>query len=150
MFKTLFKRHSSGLMVCANGSVFVPATRSRKAHWTFGTPCSYQRRYRRVKFNGKNYLVHRLVAESFLDNPCNLPYVDHIDRNPTNNAVENLRWVTPQTNRLNTDVCDNSLSKYGVRSSDDRAEYQRRYRNTPEGRERIRMYNLRSKLKAVA
>ena len=150
MFKTLFKRHSSGLTVCANGSVFIPATSPRKAHWTFGTPCSNKRRYRKVKFNSKTYLVHRLVAEVFLDNPYNLPQVDHIDRNPTNNSVENLRWVTPQTNRRNTDICDNSLRKYGVRSSDDRSEYQRRYRNTPEGRERIRMYNLRSKLKAVA
>ena len=37
-------------------------------------------------------LVHRLVAETFIDNPQGLPEVDHIDKNPQNNRVENLRW----------------------------------------------------------
>ena len=44
------------------------------------------------------YLVHRLVAMTFIPNPDNLPEVDHIDHNPQNNQVSNLRWVTHQTN----------------------------------------------------
>ena len=43
-------------------------------------------------------LVHRLVAETFLDNPNNLPQVHHIDGNTTNNAVDNLRWVSVAEN----------------------------------------------------
>lgn len=47
-------------------------------------------------------LVHVLVAKAFVENPNNLPFVDHIDRTPTNNHVSNLRWVTHSQNMRNT------------------------------------------------
>lgn len=46
----------------------------------------------------KHILVHRVVANTFLDNPKNLPEVNHKDKNTSNNCVDNLEWCTSQYN----------------------------------------------------
>ena len=46
----------------------------------------------------KSYPIHRLVAETFIDNPNNLPQVNHIDENKLNNNVDNLEFITLEDN----------------------------------------------------
>lgn len=46
----------------------------------------------------KKYMVHRLVSETFLPNPNNLPEVNHRDENPKNCCVENLEWCDRKYN----------------------------------------------------
>ena len=65
--------------------------------------------YRVVKINYKTYLYHRVVY--FLHNndwdihdTCCDNSIDHRDRNPLNNSIENLRVVTNQQNTWNRDV----------------------------------------------
>lgn len=56
-------------------------------------------KYERVKINGKNKLIHRLVAQAFIDNPKAKKEVHHKDLNTRNNCVENLEWLTQSEHR---------------------------------------------------
>lgn len=42
--------------------------------------------------------VHRLVADAFIPNPNNLPEINHMDHDKTNNAVDNLEWISREEN----------------------------------------------------
>ena len=50
--------------------------------------------------------IHRLISLQWIQNPENLPEVDHIDRNKLNNTIENLRWVDRFINRRNQNRFD--------------------------------------------
>ena len=45
-----------------------------------------------------SYKVHREVAKAFIHNPDNLPQVNHKDGNKSNNAVDNLEWISNRDN----------------------------------------------------
>jgi hypothetical protein len=65
-------------------------------------PCVTPRGYHFVRLvnesGQKHKYVHRLVAETFIQNENNLPQVDHINGDKSNNSVENLRWATSWDN----------------------------------------------------
>ena len=65
--------------------------------------------YYRVDLKGSIF-IHRLMAENFIPNPLNLPCVDHIDRDRTNNQLNNLRWASRSMNGQNTGVPRNNTS----------------------------------------
>ena len=72
------------------------------------------RGHRDIKLKGKNYKAHRLiwlyVHGKFPDGQ-----IDHIDGNPSNNRLENLRDVTNQENQKNAKKpCDNKSGHIGV------------------------------------
>jgi len=66
--------------------------------------------YKRIELRkdgkAKKYFLHRLLAQTFIDNPEDKPCVDHINRNRSDNRLYNLRWVTNLENDHNK-----SLSK---------------------------------------
>ena len=57
--------------------------------------------YLRCSLNGKMYSKHRIIAQQFIPNPNNLPQVDHVNHNKTDNRLENLRWVNASQNNYN-------------------------------------------------
>ena len=52
----------------------------------------------------KTYLLHRLIAIHFIENPNNYELVDHIDNNRINNKLDNLRWVDYSGNIRNRTI----------------------------------------------
>ena len=59
----------------------------------------------------KTYMIHRLVANSFINNIDNKATVDHIDRNKLNNNVNNLMWATYSEQTLNQNYINKGMKR---------------------------------------
>jgi len=75
----------------------------------------------------KQFSVHTLVANAFVENPDNKPCVDHTDQNKHNNCASNLRWATHSDNGMNKPKRQCGSSKYkGVYWDTNRNKWQSR------------------------
>ena len=63
---------------------------------TLNNDCYYS-----VCLNRKKFYKHKLIAKQFIPNPDNLTYVDHKNRDRTDNHLSNLRFVSSSTNNKN-------------------------------------------------
>ena len=75
--------------------------------------------YYTVYVDGKNRLLHRLLAEVFIANPDNLPCINHKDGNKLNNDLNNLEWCTYSHN--NKHAYKTGLKKYAFTGGENSA-----------------------------
>ena len=52
----------------------------------------------------KNYKIHRLIGIHYIPNDENKPFVDHMNRDRTDNRICNLRWATSSENNQNKGI----------------------------------------------
>lgn len=78
--------------------------RTKNLKETILKSCKHNNGYLKVMLckNGKrqNVFIHRIVAQTFIQNPDDLPQVNHIDGNKENNITDNLEWVTHSENMM--------------------------------------------------
>jgi hypothetical protein len=87
-------RDIGNYIIYSDGQIW---TKKRKK---FMKPWVNLRGYVQILIDRKLKYVHRLLAESFIPNPDNLPVIDHINNNKLDNRIENLRWCTQKQNTI--------------------------------------------------
>ena len=133
-----------GILVGTDGHVMVPANGTNKAHWTYGSDNG--RGYRRVCIGGRQYAVHRLVAEAFLQFPIPEGYqIDHLNRVKHDNRLENIRICTPSENSRNTPAHDRVEEQGRTHYYEDKKQAHREHnsRYYDENKDRICEHNAR-------
>lgn len=87
--------------ITPSGRVWTRAKPRAKAGWrkTHVSWAGYERVQLSKDGKRKYMAVHRLVALTYIPNPDNLPQVNHIDGDKTNNSASNLEWCTQSHNQ---------------------------------------------------
>lgn len=90
-YEGLYEISTLGRIVRAKDKYLMKFTIDSDGYFSVGLTKDHKQRW---------FRVNRLVAQTYLPNPYNLPIVHHKDNNKQNNSVSNLEWVTVQTNTL--------------------------------------------------
>ena len=89
-------------------------------------------KYKRTEQQYSNVPFHRIMAKTFLDNPKELPEVDHKDHNPMNNNLNNLQWITQRANTMKQSF-NKSYRYKGIEHDKDRDKYRGNFRMKIDG-----------------
>lgn len=112
-----------------NGRIYDKPVKEKKL-----TASKHSCGYRTVALtrNGKTeqQYIHRIVAEAYIPNPQNLPFVNHKDEDKANNFVANLEWCTHEYNITYGTATERRVEKLKGKSF------------TDEHKEKIRQSNL--------
>ena len=103
--------------------------------------------YRFVTIKGKQIPIHRIVAENFIENKYDKPFVNHKDGNKMNNSVDNLEWVTQQENiqhSYENKLQPSTVKTYKGKFTDEqRQQIKDEYNNTDISRRQLALkYNV--------
>ena len=113
MKKELTKEYLHFLFDYRDGKLFWKICKAKKIKVGDEAGCHKEKGYFHIGINGTNYLIHRLVFawhNSFMPE-----FIDHIDGNPSNNKIENLREATWSQNQQNkTNQINNTSGVKGV------------------------------------
>lgn len=121
--KLAIKHESLGVLIREDGSVLRGMWHGTKAFYSYTKGSKDEHGYMGVVVRKRKFKVHRLVAECFLENKDNLPTVDHINRDRTDNRLENLRWASFELQQLN---CSNTINRHlpnAPRSCENKSAY---------------------------
>jgi hypothetical protein len=64
----------------------------------------------------KSLYIHRLIAFYFIQNPLNLPEINHKDGNKLNNSLDNLEWCTSSENTIHSYLNNLQSPKKGIKN----------------------------------
>ena len=111
MAQQLSQEYLHLLFTYCDGKLFWKVAKAKRLKLNQEAGCHKEKGYFHIGIDGTNYLLHRLI---FCMHYGYMPeFVDHIDGNPSNNKIENLRAATRSQNNCNSKIQKNNTS--GIR-----------------------------------